>query len=135
VSRSAWLIDKSALSRLGASPDGDLWTDRIERGLVHVCTVTLLEIGYSSRTARDHRDILESMVGSMPIEYCTPVAEDRAFEVQGLLASRGRHRGPSVSDLLLAATAEMTRRTILHIDKDFDVIAAVTRQPVERLRV
>lgn len=38
-----------------------------------------------------------------------------------------------VADLLIAATAELTRRTVLHLDKDFDLIAEVTRQPVERL--
>ena len=31
---TAWLIDKTALARLGASPDAEEWAARIGRGLV-----------------------------------------------------------------------------------------------------
>ena len=46
-----------------------------------------------------------------------------------------RHRAPSVPDLLIAATAELAELTLLHVDKDFDLIADVTGQPIERLDV
>jgi predicted nucleic acid-binding protein len=42
----------------------------------------------------------------MPIEHLTSAIEDRAFQVQMLLADRGQHRAPSNPDLLIAATAE-----------------------------
>lgn len=71
----------------------------------------------------------------MPIEYLTPGIEDRSMEVQRLLAQRGQHRAPSIPDLLIAATAEMTGRTVLHVDKDFELIAALTQQPTERLHL
>jgi hypothetical protein len=71
----------------------------------------------------------------MPVEYLTPPAEDRAVEVQALLADRGHHRAPSVADLLLAAAAELGDLTMLHVDKDFELIAEVTGQAMERLRV
>ncbi|WP_435830595.1 hypothetical protein [Polymorphospora rubra] len=35
--------------------------------------------------------------------------------------------------LLIAATAEKTGLTVLAVDKDFDLIAALTGQPVETL--
>jgi predicted nucleic acid-binding protein len=70
----------------------------------------------------------------MPIEYLTPAIEDRAVEVLGLLADRGQHRAPSIPDLIIAATAEFSGLTVLHLDKDFDVIADITGQPLERLR-
>ena len=82
-----WLIDKSALVRVGDSSDAATWADRIQRGLV----------------------------------------------VLRLLAARGQHRGPSIPDLLLAATAESAGLTILHLDKDFDLIAQLTGQPVETI--
>ena len=41
----------------------------------------------------------------------------------------------SIPDLLIAAAAELAQRTVLHLDKDFDLIAELTGQPVERLRV
>ena len=71
----------------------------------------------------------------MPVEYLTPAIEDRAVEVLALLADRGQHRAPSVPDLIIAATAELAGLTVLHLDKDFDVIADVTGQSVERLNV
>jgi len=40
---------------------------------------------------------------------------------------------PSVADLIVAATAELAGLIVVHVDKDFDVIAEVTGQPVERL--
>lgn len=70
----------------------------------------------------------------MPIEYLTPAIEDRAVEVQTILADLGQHRAPSVPDLLVAAAAELASLTVLHVDKDFELIAKVTGQPVERLR-
>jgi len=131
---AAWLIDKSALVRLATSPDADVWVTRIERGLVRISTVTRLEIGFSARSAEDlHRSFEEPPLASMPIEYLTPSIEDRAVMVQHALASRGEHRAPSIPDLLIAATAELAQLTVLHLDKDFELIAQLTGQPVERL--
>lgn len=69
----------------------------------------------------------------MPVEYLTPAIENRAVQVQWLLAERGQHRAPSIPDLLIAAAAELATLTVLHVDKDFELIAEVTGQPVERL--
>jgi predicted nucleic acid-binding protein len=131
---TSWLIDKSALVRLGASPDLEDWAARIERGLVHITTVTRLEVGYSARTGPDGRAALRNPpLAQMPVEYLTPAIEDRAVEVQLLLADQGRHRAPSIPDLIIAAAAELAGLTLLHVDKDFDLIAAITGQPAERL--
>lgn len=133
---TTWLIDKSALVRLAASPDAADWAGRIERGLVRVTTVTRLEIGYSARSGPDLRTGLrQPPVSAMPVEYLTPAVEDRAVEVLTLLADRGQHRAPSIPDLLIAATAELAGLTVLHCDKDLDLIVAVTGQPAERLNV
>ncbi len=129
-----WLIDKSALARLGGSVKASAWADRIQRGMVRIATVTLLEVGYSARDASDLDSGLRGPpVSSMPIEYLTPIAEDRAVRVLALLADRGQHRSPSVPDLVMAAIAETAGLVVLHNDKDFDLIADITRQPAERL--
>jgi predicted nucleic acid-binding protein len=52
-----------------------------------------------------------------------------------LLADQGQHRAPSLPDLIIAATAELTGLTVLHLDKDFDLIANITGQTVERLQL
>lgn len=107
---------------------------RPRRGLVAVSTVTRLEMGFSARGAADHQRIFAlPPVSAMPVEHLTPAIEDRALTIQGLLAGRGQHRTPSIPDLLIAATAELTGRTVLHADKDFELIAELTGQPVERL--
>lgn len=59
--------------------------------------------------------------------------EKRAVEVQLLLADRGQHRAPSIPGLLVAATAEIARLTVLAVDKDFDLIAEVIGQQMEEL--
>lgn len=131
-----WLIDKSAYVRLGQSPDVDLWANRMSRGLVRISGLTRLEIGYSMRTARQSREEFAAPpLSLLPVEYLTPGIEQRALEVQLLLAERGQHRAPSIPDLLIAATAEMVGCVILAVDKDFDLIAEVTQQPVDRLSV
>lgn len=131
---STWLIDKSALVRLADSPDAVTWANRIERGLVRITTVTRLEVGYSARSGGQARAAMRSApLAAMPIEYLTPAIEDRAMEVQLLLADQGHHRTPSIPDLLIAATAELVGATVLHVDKDFELIAGITGQHVERL--
>lgn len=131
---TSWLIDKSALVRLGSSRDVHDWASRIERGLVHISTVTRLEVGYSARSAGEARAAVRNPpLAHMPVEYLTPAIEDRAVEVQLRLADQGQHRAPSIPDLLIAATAELAGLTVLYVDKDFGLIATVTGQPLERL--
>ena len=131
----AWLVDKSALVRLGDSPDAALWASRISAGLVHMSSITRLEVGYSARSSKE---LLSSFqrppLSRMPIEQLTPSIEDRAWEVLKDLARTGKHRAPSIPDLLVAATAEKCELTILHVDKDFELISKVTGQPHERLK-
>ena len=131
---ATWLIDKSALSRINGA--NDEWLLRIQRGVVRISTITLLEIGYSTRNGADHRATLgEPPISLMPVEPLTPAIEARAVQIQMLLAEHGHHRAPSIPDLLIAATAELAKLTVLHVDKDFDLIAALTSQPIERLVV
>lgn len=131
---TTWLIDKSAIGRLHLAVDAATWATRIERGLVRICAVTLLEVGFSARSSSDHSTLLgEAPIASMPVEHLTPRIEDRALSVQASLAELGQHRAPSIPDLLVAATAEVSDLTVLHLDKDFELVAGVTGQAVERI--
>ena len=133
---TTWLADKSALARLAHSPHSQEWAERIQRGLMRITTVTRLEVGFSARSGEElRRGSQRPPLSAMPVEYLTPAIEDRAVEVQQLLADRAQHRAPSVPDLIIAATAELADYTVLHLDKDFELIAAVTGQPLERLEV
>jgi predicted nucleic acid-binding protein len=136
VAVNAWLIDKSALVRLAESTDATEWTDRIDRGLVSITSVTRLEIGFSARSGGDLRAAARrAPLSKMPLVYLSPAIEDRAIAVQQALADQGRHRAPGVPDLLIAATAELADLVVLHVDKDYELIAEVTGQPIERLEI
>lgn len=74
-------------------------------------------------------------IASLPREYITPKIEDRAVEVLVKLADRGQHRAPSIPDLIIAASAEAAGITVLHDDKDYELIATMTGQRVERLQL
>ncbi|MEZ5159053.1 MAG: hypothetical protein R2687_09505 [Candidatus Nanopelagicales bacterium] len=65
----------------------------------------------------------------------TPTIQDRTVQVQLALAGKSQPRAPSIPDLLIAAAAELAGLTVLHLDKDFDLIASITAQPAERLRL
>lgn len=133
---TSWLIDKSAFVRLalGQTRHPDRWNLRISRGLVRLSTITRMELGYSVRSGEAGRQqFTVPPLSLMPLEYLSPAIEDRALEVQLLLADQGQHRAPSIPDLLIAATAEKVGLTVLAVDEGFDLIAAVTGQPVETL--
>ncbi len=111
---TAWLVDKSALVRLPFAVHRDLWQSRLERGLLRICTVTRLEVGFSAISARMAREAdAIPPISLMPLEHPTPGIESRAVEVQVLLAERGEHRAASIPDLLVAATAEKLGPTVL----------------------
>jgi predicted nucleic acid-binding protein len=131
-----WLIDRSALVRLSTSSDAEQWAERIGRGLVSLTTMTLLEVGFSARSGSRLRAAAgRPPLSLMPVEHLTPSIERRAIEVQTALADQGTHHAPGIPDLLIAAVAERAGLTVLHLDKDFELIASITGQPVERLEV
>jgi len=132
---SGWLIDKSALARLAHCSETELWRQRVIHGLIHISTVTLLEVGFSARSESDWIALQGNPpITDMPTESVTPRVETRALEVQQLLARAGTHRAPGPADLLIAAIAEIAGLSVLHVDKDFELIAEVTGQPMDRLR-
>jgi predicted nucleic acid-binding protein len=93
--------------------------------------ITELEFLYSARSAPDRArgvEDLPAVFGWAPVD---DRAYDRAWQVQDLLTQRGQHRGEAPVDLILAATAELQGLTLLHRDRDFESIAAVTGQALQ----
>lgn len=126
----AYLIDKSALARMQDPRVQARLAPVIAAGEAATCAVIELEILYSTRNRDEHaRTRARRKLAYRHIELTGAVFE-RAIEVQGLLAARGRHRLP-IPDLIIAAAAESARLTVLHYDADFDTIAAVTHQETE----
>jgi predicted nucleic acid-binding protein len=131
VTPARWLLDKSALSRLDRAEVEGVLTPRMDAGLVAVSIVTELEVGYSARSTGHYRDTRRLILDRLLPVHIPPRAEYRAREVQATLVERRQHRAVSIPDLLIAATAEIERLTVLHYDADFDLIAEVTGQPSE----
>lgn len=132
----SWIIDASALYRLPDSSQSKLWRERIERGLVQISSITRLEVGYSARSAKDLEDTFSTPPFSMmPVQGLTPAIEELAWQTLRQLAKKGEHRAPSIPDLLIAATAQLCGYVVLHNDKDFGLIAKVTGQKVEKLKL
>jgi predicted nucleic acid-binding protein len=131
VTPAQFLIDTSALARLmrpGAESFG--WDQAAAAGLIAVCPITELEFFCSVRSLADREQgvqDLRSVFGWVPVQ---DRAFARAWDVQGGLTGRGQHRSAGPVDLIVAATAELHGLTLLHHDRDFDIIARVTGQPV-----
>lgn len=126
------LIDKSAWVRLADPAVEPRWPTALIAGSLAVTGIAMIEILASSRTAAGFAtDRLD--LNAMPRVAVTERAIERAIDVQGLMVRAGTHRAPSPADLIIAACAELNGLTVLHYDKDFDLIAAVTDQAVEWL--
>ncbi|MDX3245671.1 PIN domain nuclease [Streptomyces sp. ME18-1-4] len=123
-----YLIDKSALARYTKPAVRAVIDPLHNAGLLAVCGAVELEILHSARSKADAERIRDEMRGFDWLP--TPdEAWDRALDVQTRLIAVGNWKALSVSDLVIAATAERHGATVLHYDGDYDMIAGVTGQP------
>ena len=125
-----YLIDKSALARMQHPAVEERLAPIIESGDAATCSIVDLEVLYSTRNPEEHSRVRARRALAYRKVDLTEAVFNRAIDVQGLLARRGRHRLP-IPDLIIAAATEAARMTILHYDADFDAIAAVTGQDAE----
>lgn len=132
MNAAQFLIDTSALARfLRGDAEQHGWDQAAAAGLIAICPITELEFFYSARSAEDRAQGIEDMrmiFGWVPVD---DRAYTRAWQVQEALTKRGQHRSAGAVDLVVAATAELQGLTLLHRDRDFDCIAAVTGQALQ----
>ncbi|MFD9127540.1 PIN domain nuclease [Kitasatospora sp. NPDC059571] len=124
-----YLIDKSALARFPKQAVRAVVEPLHNAGLLAVCAAVEMEVLHSARSKAEAERIRDEMRGFdwLPV---TDEVWDRALEVQVMLVGAGNWRAVSMADLVIAATAERHGATVLHYDGDFDMIAAVTAQPM-----
>lgn len=122
-----FLVDKSAFEqqRHSEAADAVLRALATENQLA-TCEIVALELLYSSRSAADYETRWSHLDSLVWLPMTEQIARG-AMNIQRQLAQRGQHRLP-IPDLLVAATALEHDATILHYDRDFDRIAAVTGQ-------
>jgi hypothetical protein len=126
---SAWFVARRKHAR--AELRG-LFAGLISSGRIATCGPVTWEILYSSRNADEYRDVRNDLAALDQVSLGDADWE-RALDICQELAVRGGalHRAPSIADVLIAVAAERAGLTVLHYDKDFDLIAGVTGQPCE----
>lgn len=128
--RARYLIDKSALARMSLEPVRQRIAPILEAAEAATCAIIDLEMLYSARNREDYEDIRRRRSLAYHFIPMSEAVLQRALTVQAELARIGHHR-VAIPDLLIAAAAESASLTVLHYDRDYEVIARVTRQPVE----
>jgi predicted nucleic acid-binding protein len=130
VSPALYLIDTSGLFRILQGELRKAWSDQLAAGVIATCPIVELEFLYSARSLADRLEkqrLMHELFGWVPVHEG---AWERAEQVQQLLTEAGAHRSAGPVDLLIAATAERERLTVLCDDHDYQTVARVTGQPV-----
>jgi predicted nucleic acid-binding protein len=103
----------------------------IEAGLVATCAVIEFELSWATRSSHEFDQARADR--EQGYEWLATHDEDwhRALDVQAALWRSGHVRAVGFPDLLVAAVAEREQVTLLHYDSDYDLIAKITRQPMQ----
>jgi predicted nucleic acid-binding protein len=125
------LADTSALARLRRPAVAAVLGPLIEAGLVGTCGVIEFELGWATRSGAEF-DLVRADRDE-GYEWLPTHDEDwhRALQIQAVLWRSGRVRAVGFPGLLVAAVAEREQVTLMHYDGDYDLIADVTRQPMQ----
>jgi predicted nucleic acid-binding protein len=126
-----YLADTSALARLRHQTVAAVLGPLIEVGLVATCGVIEFELGWAARTAAEFDQLRADRDAGY--EWLAIHDEDwrRALDVQAALWRGGQIRAVGFPDLLVSAVADRERVTLLHYDRDFDLIAGITGQAMQ----
>ena len=128
-----YLMDKSAVARAPHPVVGERLRRLAQSGMLVTCSIVDLEVLSSARSREDYDDIADELAGfeHIPIDE---MVMGRAAAIQRSLATVGQHSLP-FPGLIIAAAAEAGGATVLHYDRDFERIAAITGQPHEWIAV
>lgn len=129
------LADTSAWSTRHRDPElEEDFNDRVEDGEIATCELVVLELLVSAQTGDDFRRRRHAYE-SLPWAAIDAAVWGRALDVFQELADQAplHHRQVRVPDLIIAAAAEHAGMPLLHYDRHFETIAAVTGQPVRAL--
>jgi predicted nucleic acid-binding protein len=126
---TVYLADTSAWHRSGRVLER--WSELVESGDLVLCAPVRLELLYSARKG-DYDAFARDLdgFGQLPLDSR---AEAAALLAQQRLAAKSQHRGPAVTDLLIAGIAEVNDVVLLHYDRHVDAIVRATGQPAEWL--
>lgn len=99
----------------------------VRSGRVLVCDLVMLELVRLAPNQERARE-LSTRLGAFETLSMPESLWSRARDVQLSMAASGDHRRVPPADLLIAAAAERANVPLVHYDRDYERIAAVTRQ-------
>jgi predicted nucleic acid-binding protein len=108
----------------------DRFEELLMAGRLAACQMTALEYLNNAPDPKGYSALWDALHAQRWIDVTTE-AMDRALDVHRELGLKSQHRHFRLPDLIIAATAELSRATVLHYDADYDRIAEITGQPVE----
>lgn len=126
------LVDTSAWSRWSQPWVGRLLSQAVAANELAVTLPIVLELLWSARDAGELRED-GALYDSLVQLHVTSAVGVRARQVQVALAEQGHHRGPSPTDLIAAAAAELAGAELWHCDRHFELIGQVTGQPMRNV--
>jgi predicted nucleic acid-binding protein len=97
----------------------------VEAGLVLVCDLVVLELTRLAPNERRAQEVAGRLAAFETVPM-PPGLWGRARETQLALAGSGDHRRVPPADLLLGAAAEEAGVELIHYDRDYERIAAVS---------
>lgn len=107
-------------------PELAVWFNTaVEAGLVLVCDLVVLELTRLAPNEGRAREVADRLAAFEAIPMPGGLW-GRAREIQLALAANGDHRRVPPADLVLAAAAEAGDVALVHYDRDYERIAAVS---------
>jgi predicted nucleic acid-binding protein len=133
MTKDLYLADTSALVRFYRRQTDEAWNEPFEAGRVGLCEPIRLEFlrGVGGHAAYYEFDALT--YESLPYFHVPESVWTEAATLQHRLWEKSQHECASAVDLVVSVIAARHNLVLLHADRDFEVIAKITGQPVQRI--
>jgi predicted nucleic acid-binding protein len=116
-----YLVDTSALVRMLRRQTDPAWYQLADRGLLSVCEPVLTET-LMIADAKGYAALEESIVKTYLPVMIPDGMWDLVAAIRRELAPHSAHKGLSVADLVVTATAMRLKLIVLHEDADFETV-------------
>ncbi|MFI1576932.1 PIN domain-containing protein [Embleya sp. NPDC020630] len=133
MTEDLYLADTSALVRFYRQQTAEPWNEPFLAGRVSLCEPVRLEYLRSVGGQAVYYELDEIMNETLPYCHVPESVWTESAALQHRLWEKSQHECASVVDLVVSVTAAHHNLVLLHADRDFEVIAKVTGQPVRRI--
>ncbi len=128
-----FLADTSALVRFFRDQTGAQWDQLASSGLLGICEPVRQEYLRATGGRPAYYEAASLLYEIFPYFAMPDSCWEDSAQLRDRLAEKGWHQCAGPVDLLVAVTAAHHKLTVLHADSDYDTIARLTGQPVQRI--